>query len=81
MSALRLAPLPAVQDADALDLLDLAFASDPSLAWYLFGERPHFAQRRRAYLAIYQHLHRDNDLPILAAWQGEQLLGLSYSRP
>lgn len=78
MSALHLAPLPAAQDAAALELLDAAFAGDPTLAWQLFAERPHFAQRRRAYLAIYQHFHRGNDLPTLAAWQDEQLLGLSY---
>jgi GNAT superfamily N-acetyltransferase len=78
MSALHLAPLPAAQDAAALDLLDLAFAGDPTLGWYLFAERPDFAARRRAYLASYQRFHRDNGLPTLAAWQGGQLLGLSY---
>lgn len=78
MSALYLAPLPAAQDAAALDLLDLAFADDPTLAWYLFAERPDFAARRRAYLASYLHFHRRNDLPTLAAWQDQRLLGLSY---
>lgn len=78
MSALHLAPLPAAQDAAALDLLDQAFAGDPSLAWQLCAERADFAARRRAYLASYLHFHRRNDLPTLAAWQGERLLGLSY---
>lgn len=78
MNALHLAPLPAAQDALALDLLDRAFARDPTLGWYLFAERPGFARRRRAYLASYQGFHRDNELPTLAAWQGQQLLGLSY---
>ncbi len=78
MSTLQLAPLPAAQDVEALDLLDAAFAGDPTLAWYLGGERPRFAQRRRAYLASYQRFHRGNALPTLAAWQDQRLLGLSY---
>lgn len=78
MKALHLAPLPAAQDALALDLLDQAFADDPSLAWYLEGARPAYPQRRRAYLASYQRFHRANRLPTLAAWHGERLLGLSY---
>lgn len=81
MSPLQIAPLPAAQDAAALDLLDQAFATDPTLGWYLFSDRPGFAQRRRAYLAGYQQFHRDNHLPILAAWQAERLLGLSYFSP
>jgi ribosomal protein S18 acetylase RimI-like enzyme len=81
MSLLQIAPLPAAQDADALALLDQAFAPDPTLAWYLFSDRPGYAQRRRAYLRIYQDLHRANRLPILAAWQAGQLLGVSYYNP
>lgn len=78
MSPLQLAPLPAAQDAEALALLDQAFACDPTLAWYLFDQRPGYAARRRAYLAGYQAFHRANRLPTLAAWQDRQLLGLSY---
>lgn len=81
MSPLQIAPLPAAQDAAALELLDQAFASDPTLAWYLFHEQPGYAQRRRAYLQIYQDLHRANHLPSLAAWQAGQLLGVSYYNP
>ncbi|HEX5842960.1 MAG TPA: GNAT family N-acetyltransferase [Pseudomonas sp.] len=81
MSPLQIAPLPAAQDAAALELLDQAFASDPTLAWYLFREQPGYAQRRRAYLQIYQDLHRANRLPILAAWQAGELLGVSYYNP
>lgn len=81
MSPLQIAPLPAAQDAAALELLDQAFATDPTLVWYLFGDRPDYARRRRAYLQIYQQLHRANRLPILAAWQGGQLLGVSYYNP
>lgn len=81
MSPLQLAPLPAAQDAEALVLLDQAFACDPTLAWYLFGQRPGYQARRRAYLAGYQAFHRTNRLPILAAWQNQQLLGLSYFSP
>ncbi|MFZ3152641.1 GNAT family N-acetyltransferase [Pseudomonas sp.] len=78
MTPLRIAPLAAAHDATALELLDQAFATDPTLAWYLFSEQPGYAQRRRAYLRIYQELHRANHLPILAAWQAGQLLGVSY---
>lgn len=78
MSAPLLAPLAATQDGAALDLLDRAFASDPTLGWYLFAERAGFAQRRRAYLAAYQRLHRANGMPILAAWQAGQLVGAAY---
>jgi ribosomal protein S18 acetylase RimI-like enzyme len=81
MSPLQLAPLPAAQDAEALTLLDQAFACDPTLAWYLFDQRPGYTARRRAYLAGYQAFHRANRLPILAAWQDRQLLGLSYFSP
>jgi len=81
MSPLQIAPLPATQDAAALDLLDPAFATDPTLGWYLFSQRPGFAARRRAYLASYQQFHRDNHLPILAAWQAGRLLGVSYFSP
>ncbi len=81
MSSLQLAPLPAAQEAEALALLDQAFACDPTLAWYLFGQRPGYEARRRAYLAGYQVFHRANRLPILAAWQNQQLLGLSYFSP
>ncbi|MEK8081555.1 GNAT family N-acetyltransferase [Pseudomonas sp. XK-1] len=81
MSPLQLAPLPAAQEAEALALLDQAFADDPTLAWYLFGQRPGYEARRRAYLAGYQAFHRVNRLPILAAWQNQQLLGLSYFSP
>ncbi|MEX6500905.1 GNAT family N-acetyltransferase [Pseudomonas zhanjiangensis] len=78
MKALQLAPLAAAQDGLALELLDQAFADDPSLGWYLFAERPRFGERRRAYLASYQRFHRSNRLPTLAAWHGQRLLGLSY---
>ncbi|MDP3815634.1 N-acetyltransferase [Pseudomonas sp.] len=81
MSPQQIAPLPAAQDAAALDLLDQAFATDPTLGWYLFSQRSDYAQRRRAYLQIYQDLHRANRLPILAAWQADQLLGVSYYNP
>ncbi|MDP2745074.1 GNAT family N-acetyltransferase [Pseudomonas sp.] len=81
MSPLQIAPLPAAQDAAALELLDQAFASDPTLAWYLLSEQPGYAPRRRAYLQIYHQLHRANRLPILAAWQAGQLLGVSYYNP
>lgn len=54
---------------------------DPTLAWYLFSEQPGYALRRRVYLRIYQDLHRANRLPILAAWQAGQLLGVSYYNP
>ncbi|WP_296217530.1 GNAT family N-acetyltransferase [Pseudomonas sp. UBA2684] len=81
MNTLHLAPLPAAQDSAALDLLDRAFAADPTLRWYLFAERPGFAQRRRDYLAIYQRFHRTSGLPTVAAWRDQQLLGLChYSR-
>ncbi len=75
---MHLAPLAVAQDGAALDLLDRAFAGDPTLGWYLFAERPGFAQRRRAYLAAYQRFHRVNRMPILAAWQAEQLVGAAY---
>ena len=75
---MHLAPLAAAQDGAALELLDRAFADDPTLGWYLFAERPDFAQRRRAYLAAYQRLHRTNRMPILAAWQAGQLVGACY---
>ena len=78
MNALHLAPLAAVQDGAALELLDRAFADDPTLGWYLFAERPGFAQRRRTYLLAYQRFHRANGLPILAAWQTDQLVGAAY---
>lgn len=78
MTPLRIAPLTAAQEATALALLDQTFADDPTLGWYLFGEQPGYAQRRRAYLRIYQDLHRANRLPSLAAWQAGQLLGVSY---
>lgn len=81
MSPQQLAPLPAAQEAEALVLLDQAFACDPTLAWYLFDQRPGYEARRRAYLAGYQAFHRANRLPILAAWQNQQLLGLSYFSP
>ena len=81
MSPLQLAPLPAAQDAEALGLLDQAFACDPTLAWYLFDQRPGYEARRRAYLAGYQAFHRTNRLPTLGAWQNQQLLGLSYFSP
>jgi ribosomal protein S18 acetylase RimI-like enzyme len=81
MSPLHLAPLPVAQEAEALALLEQAFADDPTLAWYLFGQRPGYETRRRAYLAGYQTFHRANRLPILAAWQDRQLLGLSYFSP
>lgn len=78
MNALHLAPLVVAQDGAALDLLDQAFAGDPTLGWYLFAERPGFAQRRRAYLAAYQRFHRANGMPILAVWQAGQLVGACY---
>ncbi|MDA7088905.1 GNAT family N-acetyltransferase [Pseudomonas sp. SA3-5] len=78
MNPLLLAPLTTAQDDAALDLLDRAFAGDPSLSWYLFAERTGFAQRRRAYLAAYQRFHRANGLPTLGAWQAEQLVGATY---
>ena len=78
MNARHLAPLAVAQDGAALDLLDQAFAGDPTLGWYLFGERPDFAQRRRAYLAAYQRFHRANGMPTLAAWQADQLVGACY---
>lgn len=78
MNAVHLAPLAAAQDGAALDLLDRAFADDPTLGWYLFAERPGFAQRRRAYLLAYQRLHRANGMPTLAAWQAGQLVGACY---
>ena len=78
MTAVHLAPLMAAQDGAALDLLDQSFAGDPTLGWYLFAERPGFAQRRRAYLQAYQRFHRANRMPTLAAWQAEQLVGACY---
>ena len=63
MTTLRIAPLPAAQDAAALALLDQALAKDPALAWYLCSERPAYADRRRAYLASYQRFHCDNRMP------------------
>lgn len=81
MSPPHLAPLPAAQDSEALALLDQAFADDPTLAWYLFDQRPGYEARRHAYLAGYQAFHRANRLPILAAWQDQRLLGLSYFSP
>jgi GNAT superfamily N-acetyltransferase len=78
VNARHLAPLAVAQDGAALELLDLAFAGDPTLGWYLFAERPGFAQRRRAYLLAYQRFHRANGLPTLAAWQAGQLLGACY---
>ncbi|MNQ81737.1 Mycothiol acetyltransferase [compost metagenome] len=78
MNAVHLAPLTAAQDGAALDLLDRAFASDPTLGWYLFAERPGFAQHRRAYLAAYQRLHRANRMPTLTVWQAGQLVGACY---
>jgi GNAT superfamily N-acetyltransferase len=77
MSEVRLAPLPAAQADAALALLDAAFADDPSLGWYLMRERPGFGARRRAYLQAYLAFHRDNRLPVLAAWRGSVLCGLS----
>lgn len=78
MTALRIAPLPAAQDAAALTLLDQALAKDPALAWYLCSERPAYADRRRAYLASYQRFHRDNRMPALAAWRTGRLVGVCY---
>jgi GNAT superfamily N-acetyltransferase len=77
MSEVRLAPLPTAQADAALELLDAAFAGDPSLGWYLMRERPGFGARRRAYLQAYLAFHRENRLPILAAWRGSVLCGLS----
>jgi len=76
MSPLRLAPLAAAEAAAALDLLDAAFADDPTLAWYLFAQRPGFAARRRAYLQHYLDFHRHNALPILGAWSEAGLAGV-----
>ena len=78
MNARHLAPLAVAQDGAALELLDRAFADDPTLGWYLFAERPGFAQRRRAYLLAYQRFHRANRMPTLAAWQAGQLVGTGY---
>ena len=78
MTDLQLAPLPAAQDKHALDLLDRAFADDPSLAWYLYAERPDYDARRRAYLASYQAFHRANRLPTLATWRDGRLVGACY---
>jgi ribosomal protein S18 acetylase RimI-like enzyme len=78
VTALLLAPLTAAQDGAALELLDQTLAGDPTLGWYLFAERPGFAQRRRAYLRAYQRFHRANDMPMLAAWQANQLVGACY---
>ena len=81
MSLLHIAPLQAEHAALGLTLLDQAFATDPSLGWYLFAQRPGYAQRRRAYLDAYHGFHQHNALPILGAWQGEALLGVSYFSP
>ena len=81
MSPLQIAPLPATQYDAAIALLEQAFTGDPSLRYYLLAEQPGYPQRRRAYLQIYHQLHRTNRLPILAAWQAGQLLGVSYYNP
>jgi GNAT superfamily N-acetyltransferase len=81
VSAVWIAPLQAAHARLGLTLLDQAFAADPSLGWYLFAQRPGYAQRRRAYLDAYHAFHQHNALPILAAWQGEALLGVSYFSP
>ena len=77
MSLLHIAPLQAAHAALGLNLLDQTFATDPSLGWYLFAQRPGYAQRRRAYLAAYLRYHQSNDLPTLGAWRDGELLGLS----
>lgn len=81
MTALHIAPLPAAQDTAALALLDQAFAEDPTLAWYLYAERPAYADRRRAYFASYQAFHRENRLPTLAVWRVDRLVGVCYFSP
>lgn len=78
MTALRVAPLPAAQEREAHALLDQAFSNDPTLAWYLFAERPGFNQRRQDYLALYHRFHRHGGLPILGAWQDQALCGVCY---
>lgn len=77
MSQLRLAPLPLALSGEAVDLLDRAFADDPTLGWYLMRERHGFGERRRAYLQAYLDFHQTCQLPILAAWHGSTLCGLS----
>ncbi|QLC73346.1 GNAT family N-acetyltransferase [Pseudomonas sp. LPB0260] len=78
MRALRFTLLSDIQHAAALDLLDTAFARDPTIGWFLFRERPGFDQRRRSYLAAYQRFHHGQALPALAAWKDDHLLGVSY---
>lgn len=73
----RVAALGATDSAVALALLDQAFAHDPCLAWVLQENQPGYPARRRAYLAAYLAYHQANALPLLGAWQGGQLLGLS----
>jgi GNAT superfamily N-acetyltransferase len=73
-------PITALTPADsaaAIALLDRAFAEDPCLAWVLQQTQPGYPARRRAYLGAYLRYHQDNALPLLGAWQAEQLLGLS----
>lgn len=77
MTSLRIAPLSSTHTSLSLDLLDQAFADDPSLGWYLFSQRAGYAQRRRDYLAGYLHFHQINSLPALGVWRGGELLGLS----
>ena len=77
MNRVRLAPLPAALAGQAVDLLDQAFADDPTLGWYLMRERPGFAERRRTYLRAYLDFHRVCRLPVLAAWHDSTLCGLS----
>ena len=73
----KVAALEAADSAAALALLDQAFAHDPCLAWVLQDNQPDYPARRQAYLAAYLAYHQANALPLLGAWQGGQLLGLS----
>lgn len=74
---LLITALTPADSAAALALLDHAFAEDPCLAWVLQQTQPGYPARRRAYLGAYLCYHQDNALPLLGAWQAEQLLGLS----
>ena len=49
----RVVQLDTEHSSLGLELLVQAFAHDPTLSWYLFGQRADFEFRRRAYLEAY----------------------------
>ena len=81
MTLSRVVQLDTEHSSLGLELLVQAFAHDPTLSWYLFGQRADFEFRRRAYLEAYLGFHLANHMPVLGAWKDDQLLGVIYFYP